>query len=173
MAAVAVAGVIVAALLVGSGHGHNVGGTGTGKLSPIGISQVSVWIVPPQHSPDNPGEVKATFDGNPATSWSTDHYASSNFGGYGGEGLAIQLKGNYQLHTLAVTSPTRGWAATTYVSDAKGTTRASWGAATDTKSNIGGSTTFTLAGRSGSWVLLWLTNTGPGLTVSVSELRVS
>ena len=171
----AVAGVIVAALLVGSGHHRNPGTTGAGTgATPIPIATVKVVVFPPMHSPDNPGEAVNTHDGNPNTAWSSDRYFSRNFGGLGGEGLAVQLSGAQVLHTLTVTSPTQGWAARTYVADQAGTDALSqWGSPTTTKTNISGSTTFSLGGQKGSWVLLWLTDTGPSEMVSINELAVS
>lgn len=48
-----------------------------------------------------------------------------------------------------------------------------WGAPTDTKTAINGSTTFTLGGHKGQWVLLWLTNLGPTFQTRINELSVS
>lgn len=171
--AVAVAGVIVAALLVGNGHSRTPGGSGGGTSAIVPIATVQVWIIPPQHKPDNVTEVSKTHDGNPSTVWSTVRYTTPNFGGYGGEGLAIQVQGTHVLHELTVTSPTHGWAASTYVGDQEGANNlASWGSQIDSKSDIQGNTTFSLGDRRGSWVLLWLTNTGPSLVASVAELQV-
>ena len=56
-----------------------------------------------------------------------------------------------------------------------------WGSPTATKTDIGGSATFSLAGRRGQWVLLWLTNLGQPIQsgfglkfqARISELSVS
>lgn len=174
--ALAVAGLVVAALLLTGGGHHRTTGVSSGPSAssvPISIATVKVWVVPPQHSPDNPGEVKYTYDGNPNTYWSTDRYATSNFGGYGGEGLAIEVNGTRALHQLHVTSISQGWAASTYVAQADEPTLAAWGQPTAQKSDIPGSTTFDLGGRQGRWVMLWMTNTGPRLSLDINELSVS
>lgn len=154
----------------------NVSGT-AGTATPITISAVQVWMNVNGHTLDNPDETSRTFDGNPATFWSTDQYTTANFGGYySGEGLAIHLDGSHTLHSLTVTTPTNGWAAQTYVSSSMpsfGQSVSSWGSPTDSKSNVSGSTTFDLKGRSGSWVLFWLTNLGPNFVAQVNEFKVS
>jgi tRNA A-37 threonylcarbamoyl transferase component Bud32 len=171
--ALAIAGVVVAGMLVvgghGGGHPNSAGASGT----TVTISDVSVWIVPPQKHADNPQDVKYTYDGNDRTAWQTSRYYGRDFAGYGGEGLAIHLVGTQPLQRLSVTSPTQGWAASTYVAGADGADLAAWGPLTATHTDIAGSTTFDLGNRSGSWVLLWMTDTGPALTLSISELQVT
>ena len=173
VAALAIAGVVVAGLLVAGGHGGRRPGPAGAASAALKISGVSVWIIPPQKHPDNPQETKYTYDGNDRTSWQTARYYGRDFAGYGGEGLAIHLGGTQPLHRLSVTSPTQGWAASTYVANGYGTNLAAWGPATATQTNIAGSTTFDLQDRSGSWVLLWMTDTGPALTLSINELQVT
>lgn len=145
--------------------------------TPITISDVQVWMNVTGRPEDNPNQTARTFDGNPATFWSTDQYTTPTFGGYySGEGLAIHVDGTHPLHTLTVTTPTVGWAAQTYVANdlpTFGSPVSSWGTPTDSKSGISGSTTFDLKGRSGSWVLFWLTNLGPHLSAQVNEFRVT
>ena len=158
---------IVAGLLLDGSRHHD------GPAAPVTIAGVSVWIVPPQRHADNPSEVGNTYDGNPRTYWSTVKYFGRNFGGYGGEGLAVHLSGVQPLHHMAVTSFTTGWAASTYVSASDAPTLAGWGVPTAQQSNVDGSTTFDLGGRAGSWVLLWMTDTGPTLTLEINELHVS
>jgi hypothetical protein len=48
-----------------------------------------------------------------------------------------------------------------------------WGQPTDTKTGISGNTTLSLGGRTGRWVLLWLTNLGPADKVQIGEVSVS
>lgn len=174
--ALALAAVAIGALLLEGGHRPSPPGTATPPAqaaTPVGIGSVSVWIVPPMKNPDNPDQVGRTFDGNPQTTWSSAVYTRADFGGWGGEGLAVHLTRRARVTELVVTSPTVGWAASTYVSDTEPTTLAGWGPATATQPDVAGSTTFDLAGRTGSWVMLWMTNTGPALSVQVGQLRVS
>jgi hypothetical protein len=50
---------------------------------------------------------------------------------------------------------------------------AGWGTPSDTQSDISGNATFNLAGRQGSWVMLYMTNTGPADKIGIAELVVS
>lgn len=186
--ALLIAAIVIAALVVG---GILIGGSGDKKgaksanapaaLTPVKIVAVDVWM-DNDRPPDNPSETKYTFDGNASTEWQTDTYGdcpSANpatfCGLYPGEGLAIRLQGSGKVTRLRVTSHTTGWAASTYVSatePASGGNVDQWGQPTATKANIDGSTTFTLKGKTGQWVLLWLTNIGPTGQAGVNELTV-
>jgi hypothetical protein len=180
VAALVVAGCVVGAVLLGSG-GRPTLRTGTGgggaaaTATPLTITSVGVWMMN-DRSPDNPDQTGLTFDGNTATEWTTDQYKTPTFGGlYSGMGLAVHLDGSHTLHQLTVDSSTQGWAAQTYVSasaPASGQAVAAWGQPTDARTGIDGSTTFTLGGTTGEWVLLWLTNLGPADQANVQELSV-
>ena len=180
VAALVVVGAIVAAgLLVGGGANrrHTPAPTepATASGPKVAIESVSVFMVD-DRSPDNPQDTRYTFDGNPATYWQSDVYANPTFGNlYPGLGLAIELASPATVHTLSVTSPTVGWAASTYVSATpvpSGQPVTAWGTPTDSKSGIDGDATFSLAGRHGRYVLLWITNLGPADTIKVAELAV-
>jgi hypothetical protein len=185
VAALIVAGCVVAYLLLQGGTlakdsdlpklPHIPGVTQT--TTPVSISGVDVWMNVLGHTPDNTSQTSLTFDGNAATAWNTDFYRSPTFSGlYSGEGLAIRLDGKHTLKQLAVTTPSTGWSASVYVAEAQpadGAPVTAWGSPTDSKSNVNGSTTFSLGGRSGSWVLFWLTDLGPTFHAEVAELKVS
>lgn len=142
----------------------------------VHISGVTVFMVNGR-PPDNPNSTPLAFDGNPGTFWQTDVYSNSTFGNlYPGIGLAIDLGSDRAVHSLTVTSPTTGWAASTYVSGSEipsGQPVTSWGSPTDRKSGIRGDASFSLAGRRGRYVLLWITNLGPADTAKVAELAIS
>jgi hypothetical protein len=168
----ALAGLVVAGLLLTGHRPSRSSGSPVDSSVPLAISAVHVWIVPPMHTPDFPDLVRNTYDGNPSTAWHTVWYTTPAFGGLGGEGLAIHLSSSDALHQLQVTSPTQGWAASTYVASQDRSTLAGWGQPTSVHSDIAGSATFDLGGRRGSWILLWMTNTGPAHEVYVDELAV-
>ncbi|MCL2393527.1 MAG: serine/threonine protein kinase, partial [Acidimicrobiaceae bacterium] len=48
--------------------------------APIAITAVQVWMNVTGHGLDNPNQTGLTFDGNPNTFWSTDHYTTETFG---------------------------------------------------------------------------------------------
>ena len=129
------------------------------------------------HGLDDAADTPLAFDGNPATFWQTDQYATPRFGNlYSGIGLALQLNSHEKVHHLVVSSPTTGWAAQAYVSDSLvpiGQPVTAWGQPTDTKTGISGGTTLSLGGHSGRWVLLWLTYLGPAKQVKIGEVSVN
>ena len=128
-------------------------------------------------TPDDPQGLRYTIDGNPTTYWHTDQSRSATFSNlYPGLGVAIQLKGSGVLHHLVVSSTTVGWSAQTYTSQravTSGQPLSAWGSPTATQTDINGSATFSLAGRRGQWVMLWLTNLGPQFQTRVNELAVN
>jgi serine/threonine-protein kinase len=179
--------VIVAGILIadhdGAGRGATTGdGAGSGSVAALPIQAVTVWMDASAkgHTADNPSETPNVFDGNPATVWETDPYHgrfASDFGGYyDGEGLAIRLTASHTLARLVVSSASRGWSASAYVSADEPAYQAPlgrWGAPTDSVSDVRtATTTFRLGGRRGQWVLFWLTDLGPGDQVSIGEVAV-
>jgi len=115
------------------------------------------------------------IDGDPATAWNTERYASRRFGNLKpGVGIAVQLDRAEKLTQLQVTSATKGWAAQVYVADAFQSTFDGWGTdPVDAKSNIDGDTTFDLKGRRGAAVLIWITDLGEARVAQISEVRVT
>jgi serine/threonine-protein kinase len=157
---VAVVGVVLSR---GSSSGHHPGGsTPAAAATPTSIKDVSVFHL--ERDADDAAGVRASFDGNPGTAWTTDRYFGPRFAGLRphGFGLAITLDSRHKLHQLAVTSPTQGWSAQVYVADALPAkpSLGPWGTPVDSKQTIDGSTTFSLGGREGAYLLLWLTDTG-------------
>ena len=67
-----------------------------------------------------------------------------------------------RLSRLSVTSPTQGWSAEVFVSDAAGlpTGLSGWGSPVTHHDGIDGSVTFDLHGRTGRHVLVWITDLG-------------
>ena len=160
----------------GRKHGRSGAGGGATSAAEIPITAVTPFMANGR-SPDDVAGLPYTFDHNPATAWHSDIYRNATFGNlYPGMGLAIHLSRRAKLHDLVVTSGTRGWAAQTYISSGPVSSPqavTAWGQATDTRSAVSGSATFSLGGREGQWVLLWLTNLGPSFQAQVAELVVS
>jgi hypothetical protein len=171
-----ITGAIVAGVLFYDRNQHNTGGSngaGSSGGAPAApsrnIAQVELFML--RGTPDDPQDLPKTIDGNPVTYWHSDYYGNATFGNlYPGLGLEIQLKKPSGLHHLVVSSTTAGWSAQTYASATQVTSGpnrlAAWGTPTDTKVGINGSATFSLDGRRGQWVLLWLTNLGQSIQTS-------
>jgi eukaryotic-like serine/threonine-protein kinase len=140
------------------------------------IVSASVFMVN-SRQPDDPLGTKYIFDGDSSTAWYTDKYGTPTFGNlYPGIGLAITLASSRKLTRLEVITPTTGWAAQVYVSAdpiASGQPVSAWGQPTDSQSNISGDASFSLGGRTGRYVLLFLTNLGPQKKAEVNEVKVS
>jgi serine/threonine protein kinase len=182
VAILALAAVIAAGILIADhgGAGSGVANSGRGSTAALPIQAVTVWMDASAkgHTPDNPAETGNVFDGKASTLWQTDPYlgrSAATFGGYyDGEGLAIHLRSGQTLARLVVSSPSSGWAASTYVAASEPPSFSSlsgWGRATDSHRDIAsGTTTFALSGRRGQWILLWLTYLGPAHQVGISEV---
>lgn len=182
------AGAVVAAKLLLTGPGHAAASSSTavtslpGSAPPpstaeqIGIRSVSVYMVVPGHPADNPQEAANTINSNPSSYWSTDVYATPTFGGlYSAIGLAADLGSSRKLRYLEVTSPTLGWSGEVYVSNRaipSGQPASAWGQPVDTASAVSGSHTFSLAGRTGRYLLFLFTNLGPSDRAEVAKLKV-
>jgi putative peptidoglycan lipid II flippase len=175
LAAVAVV-VVVVVLVGGSPNGRAPASAHQAQAppAPVPITAVSVYHL--ERDADNAALTPNTFDGNPATEWSTDRYFGPNFAGLRhGIGLAITLSGTHKLHSLSVLSPTQGWSAEVFVANSvpNPPSLAAWGKALDAKQAIPGNATFNLGGAQGSTVLLWITDLGPRFQAAIDELRVS
>ncbi|HYA44839.1 MAG TPA: hypothetical protein VED59_04470, partial [Acidimicrobiales bacterium] len=121
----------------------------------------------------NVSELPYLFDGSPKTSWMSDVYFGPRFGGSGGFGLAIELGAPHIVHRLSVATSMQDWSADTFVANSYAGRLSGWGGPTDSRSGIGGDTTFTLGAKSCDWVLLWLIDPGPTHQAEVQELTVS
>jgi eukaryotic-like serine/threonine-protein kinase len=111
--------------------------------------------------------------GDPTTAWSTEHY-DSPFGGQGkqGVGFVLVLDRPQKLGHLQIEAPTRGWSASVYVAPGAKSQLSQWG--TPVASHVvNGLTTFDLHGRTGTAVLVWLTDLGRNQSVSVGEATLA
>jgi eukaryotic-like serine/threonine-protein kinase len=173
---VAAVAVVAAVLLDGREHPLHPGTPHASAQSATTLKITSVTPFMVSGTPDDPGGMHYTFDGNPATYWHSDLYFTPAFGNlYPGLGLSIELAAPAILHRLLVDSPTVGWSAQTYVSATPVPSLrpvSAWGVPTDTRTDISGSATFDLGGRRGRWVLLWLTYLGPARQSIINEFTV-
>ena len=127
---------------------------------------------------ENDAQLPLATDGDPSTGWSTESYADQHFGNLKqGVGLSLTVAQASRLAQLLVTSPTQGWSAEVFVSDAATlpTTLAAWGSPVARRSGIAGDVTFDLHGRTGRHVLLWITDLGSGsppVSAQIDELHL-
>jgi hypothetical protein len=102
---------------------------------------------------ENPEGVAKAVDGNPETAWSTDTYNTAAFGGLKpGVGLWVDLGRARRVHSVDVTSPDSGWQGEIRLADRPADRLDGWG-----KPVARGSGHFDVRGRSGRYVLVWIT----------------
>jgi len=122
---------------------------------------------------ENGDAVGLAIDGDSSTSWPTERYDSRDLGGLkSGVGLVIELAGDADISSVEVDTEESGWNAQIYVGDGSADSLAGWGGAVATGEDLGKSASFTI-GRSGSAVLIWITQLPEGGRLDVSEVRVS
>ncbi len=157
---------LVAALLFAGGGGGGSGGPG----APVRLRGVTSYD--PQGGEQQALGSTAHFatDGNPATSWKTETYATPQFGRLkDGVGLLLTSPGSVTLRSLTVTTPTPGFIARIEV----GTSASGPFAADSASETVGATTTFSLAGKSGSYWVVWLTQLPPQRTAQISEVTAT
>jgi serine/threonine-protein kinase len=166
LALAAVAAIVVGILALG-------GSKGKPKASPSATGAPVTLAGVTGHDPqgtggeDNADAPKAT-DGNSSTYWSTEHYATPQFGNLKkGVGLLLDAGHAVALTTVTVTTDTPGYTAEI---QAGGSPTGSFAPDSSPKT-VGSQTTFTLAGKSARYYVLWITNLGPSTFAHVNEVK--
>jgi serine/threonine-protein kinase len=112
-------------------------------------------------------------DGNVQTVWTTETYASRNFGGLKkGVGVVIDLGRSTRISELDVTGASTGWNAAVYVADGAPDAIDSWGSVVARQGPIDGEARFTFAAKQGRTVMLWITDLGDAAQVRIGELAL-
>ncbi len=156
-----------------------------GSGGPATLKGTAIYDPPPGDRAENSGLVGNVFDQDPATVWTTERYNNAGMltgnGDKPGVGIIVELDVAANGRELAVTSPTRGWAAQVYVSDAPHEDLAGWGPPVAEAAAIAQDTTpFDLKGEGGDrYVLFLVTDLGDGTTnekpfrVEISTLAIT
>ena len=179
---VAIAGGVLAYVLVSDGGSSSGADGGTGAAPP---TATKVLLTPTAFDPlgdrsENPDAVNNVVDGDPTTSWTTEQYDNFPDGAKDGVGLAFALDGGVDVNKVFVETQQHGWGASIYVSDkspSELTTLGDWGEARAHGSDLERTHTFEVGGVTARSVLLWLTQLPAGDNgkhyVDVSEVRVA
>ena len=102
---------------------------------------------------ENPEATSRAVDGNPDTAWSTDTYNTAAFGGLKpGVGLWVDLGRARSVRSVDVTSPDSGWQGEIRLADRPADRLEGWG-----RRVARGSGHFDVKGRTGRYVLVWIT----------------
>ncbi|HET7487921.1 MAG TPA: protein kinase [Acidimicrobiales bacterium] len=174
----AVVGVLALVALVLAVLAFSHGGGGGGRATPTTAAAGTPVRVAAAHGFDplgdgseNDDQAHLVTDGNPTTTWNTQHYNTRAFGGLKpGVGLVLELAGPADLASLHVDSATDQWAAAVYVADSPASSLAGWGQPVAQASGIRGDADFDLAGRRGAAVLLWITDPGTSNRAEIGEV---
>ena len=94
-------------------------------------------------------------------------------------GLVFELSGSASGHSLELTSPTRNWSASVFVSDSRPSTIRGWGPPVSARRDVTTPTTvFPLEDAAGRYVLVWFTRLGASpvcklpYDVRIAEVRL-
>ncbi|HYF45337.1 MAG TPA: protein kinase, partial [Acidimicrobiales bacterium] len=136
----------------GGDNGTATADDGDDAAEALAITSV-VPFDPEADQEENNDSAPAVVDGNPDTTWSSDRYNSPDFGNLkSGVGLVFALDGSVSVSALDVVSPSSGWAAQVYVSEAGGDSLEAWGEPVTTNDNVPGDVTFDLGDEQGRFV---------------------
>jgi serine/threonine-protein kinase len=119
--------------------------------------------------PEDPGDLRNLYDGNPSTVWSTQWYANPHFGNLkNGAGFVLELGGVSGVGRLVVLTTTPGWTAQVFVARQVGAQVSDWG-----RPVASGTASSTLSlswpKQEGSYVLVWFTELGPAQQAIIGE----
>jgi hypothetical protein len=119
----ALLGAIVAIVLVlAAGHTH--GGVAPNVpaspgLQPVRLAQTAAHDYNPFGTePEHPTQVSNIVDGDPNTTWSTEHYIEDSLGSKPGLGVYLDASPGVRARALAIQTPTPGFMAYVYAANA-------------------------------------------------------
>jgi serine/threonine-protein kinase len=167
------AGAAVAAYLATQGGD----GGGTARTSPGVPAQIAGIddFDPEGDSTEHPETVDQAIDGDASTSWTTERYDESDFGGLkSGVGLRIDLLASSDVSFVELDTDEGGWSAQVYVADAPADTLEGWGAPRASIDDAAASERLELGTPApvGAAVLVWFTRLPDSGRISVDEVRV-
>lgn len=123
---------------------------------------------------ENPEDLGAVRDSDPATTWSSERYNSRRFGNLKpGLGVVLTVSPARELARLEVQSEAAGWSGQVHAAAAPAGELAGWGPPIDRVESAGASESFDLGRRTVGAVLIWFTDLGPESNrLSIRELRL-
>ncbi len=161
-------GAVVGALVLrhhnnssGSGGGGGAGGTGT-TVHLTAVTANDPYGTNGEHN----STVGLATDGNPSTSWTTEHYRDAPSLGKPGVGLVLDA-GSAQVKELTISTSTPGFQATI-----KGSASTAAGTFTDVSGSetVEDGTTFRLSGGPYRYYEIWITRLGDTDQAAISEV---
>ena len=123
---------------------------------------------------EHDGELGALHDRDPSTTWDTERYGDSRFGGLkDGVGVIVELERPRALAELRVTAVESGWEARVYLAEASRPSLGAWGPPVAGVRGDARTARLDLGRRQAGAVLLWITRLGPGGSLELAELELS
>jgi hypothetical protein len=172
LALAALALIVVAAIAVQRDHSvlPSIPGTngGDGSAVPVQLSATTAYD-PEGDGGEHDDEASLATDGNAATFWRTDRYATTSFGNLKtGVGLVLQKSGDKNVKTLTVTTDTPGFTAVV-----KAGASPSAALTVSDSEVVSGKTTFDLQDGAGPVFVLWITGLPSGRVAHVNEVSAA
>ena len=169
LAAVAATAAIVAGILgLGGSKGKQATGGSSSGGALVALHATSNYDPSGGHADSHADTASKATDGDPATYWYTQIYATPTFGGLkSGLGLVLDAGGPVQVSTVTVSTTTPGFTAQILAGDSLDAQPA----ADSAPQTVGDRTTFTLRGATARYYVLWITQLPPGGTVRVNEVK--
>ena len=186
----ALLGAIVALTLVlAAGHTH--GGVAPNVpsrqgLQPVRLSQTAAHDYNPFGTgPEHPTQVSNVVDGDPNTTWSTEHYVEGTLGSKPGVGLYLDAAPGVAARAIEIQTPTPRFTATIYASnnfhqslpygDTMSLTQRGWAQLASART-VGANTTVPLSNPTDSsyrYYLIWIVKLPPSSEVAeISEVTL-
>jgi hypothetical protein len=173
---------IVVALFVGSSQLDDLGGgNGTAGGTEVRIATGSATEFDPLGDFQETQTGSLAIDGNPTTSWSTEHYDTADFGGIkDGVGLYVETNGETTPTAMDIRSPTPGWDAEIYSSpdSSPPDSLSGWGHPIGTVTDGGAHERVELRAQQARAFLVWITHLPPATDdpgryrMEISEIRL-
>ncbi|MHB8648912.1 MAG: protein kinase domain-containing protein [Gaiellaceae bacterium] len=163
----AIVAIVAGVLALGGSKGkHETAGSSAGRV----VALRGVGNYDPQGHDAHANTASLATDGRQATYWKTQIYATPAFGGLKrGLGLVLEAPPRAAPKHLTVTTDTPGFTALVE----SGNSPVGPFAADSSAQQVGVRTTFTLAGHTGRYLVVWITNLGPNGSVHVNEVSAS
>lgn len=174
----AVAAVIAAVGVIGylatGDSGDRAATTSHHDPAPLAIRSVRDFDPLGNDGREHPEAVALTTDHDPATAWSTERYATRDFGGTKqGLGLVLDLGRSESVGSVTIDSPDTGWSTALYVSTRDGATLPDWQPARATGRDLGQHAVLDVISRpKGRYVLVWITRLPASGRLQISEVGV-
>ena len=165
LALVAGAAVVIALVVSGHREGNRNASGGGGGASTVTLRGVTGYD-PAGTRGEHDGQAYKATDGKLATFWSTESYATADFGNLkSGVGLVLDAGSAVTLHRLTLQTGTPGFSARIQAG------RSASGPFTDDSQDetVGASTTFDLNGMTARYYVVWITLLTPAGVAHVNE----